>query len=203
MMANILRCSRSCQRLVVHCLLAAALVAAIICFGSTWPPAANAEGPKNGELFRERPRDVQERLAKVVSVPAEKTSVVEDAVQLKNQEDSKPPPRATKSEKAATTVPGQQWAKAMGQIEALLDDEYRLKALLAPITETGEPLLRDLTHRIRAFRDVFRSWEELHVDSEDGGSTHQYSALGFYADMHRRSQSTVGHPPTSFHETTI
>ena len=42
------------------------------------------------------------------------------------------------------------------------------KALLAPITDTGEPLLRDLTHRVRAFRNVFKTWEELHIDPNDG-----------------------------------
>lgn len=58
------------------------------------------------------------------------------------------------------------------RIEDLLDDELRSKALLAPITDTGEPLLRDLTHRVRAFRNVFKTWEELHIDPNDGQLRH-------------------------------
>jgi alpha 1,3-mannosyltransferase len=65
-----------------------------------------------------------------------------------------------------------QWTDSIRRIEDLLDDELRLKALLAPITDTGEPLLRDLTHRVRAFRNVFRAWEELHIDPNDGQLRH-------------------------------
>jgi hypothetical protein len=166
-MANILRCSRSCQRLIVRCILAAALVTAILCFESTWPPAANADSSKNGNILRREPETPQERLVNDQAI--NETPITKDSASPQGQDDlttsAGPNP---KEEDIATS--NKRWTEAVHHIETLLDDEYRLKALLAPITETGEPLLRDLTHRVRAFRDVFKSWEELHVDSKDGKS---------------------------------
>jgi hypothetical protein len=80
-----------------------------------------------------------------------------------------PPPEAPVPPKEPTVaISDHQWTESIRRIEDLLDDELRLKALLAPITDTGEPLLRDLTHRVRAFRSVFKTWEELHIDPRDG-----------------------------------
>jgi hypothetical protein len=166
-MANILRCSRSCQRLIVRCLLAAALVAAILCFGSTWPPAANAASSLNGNLLKRGPESPQERLVDDQAV--KETDVVKETIPTQSQAGPAPSIRPSPKKQDAA-ISDQKWTKAVHDIEALLDDEYRLKALLTPITETGEPLLRDLTHRVRAFRDVFKSWEELHIDSDDGKS---------------------------------
>jgi hypothetical protein len=166
-MANVLRCSRSCQRLIVRCLLAAALVAAILCFGSTWPPAANAASSKNGDLLRRGPESPQERL--VDDQPMKEADIVKESIPTRSPGGPAPSARPSPKKQDAA-MSDQKWTKAVHDIESLLDDEYRLKALLTPITETGEPLLRDLTHRVRAFRDVFKSWEELHTNSDDGKS---------------------------------
>lgn len=164
-MANTLRCSRSYQRLVVRCVLAAVLVAAILCFGSTWPPVASADGSKNAHhLSREAPNH-QERLTEDRAV--EHTDIVKTPSSAKVQDEPGPPARAP-SKESAVVASDQQWTESIRRIEDLLDDELRLKALLAPITDTGEPLLRDLTHRVRAFRNVFKTWEELHIDPNDG-----------------------------------
>ena len=164
-MANTLRCSRSYQRLVLRCVLAAALVAAILCFGSTWPPVASADGPKNAHhLSRESPNH-QEKLTEDNAI--EQADIVQVAPSPKIQDAPAPPARAPPKEPVAT-VSDHQWTESIRHIEDLLDDELRLKALLAPITDTGEPLLRDLTHRVRAFRNVFKTWEELHIDPNDG-----------------------------------
>lgn len=169
-MVNALRCSRSYQRLILRCVLAAALVAAILCFGSTWPPVANADGSKNGHhLNRESPNH-QERLGedKVIEQP----SIVQVPASPKVEVEAAPPDHAPPKQ-PAVTVSDHQWTESIRRIEDLLDDELRLKALLAPITDTGEPLLRDLTHRIRAFRNVFKTWEELHIDPNDGKLRHR------------------------------
>jgi len=168
-MANILRGSRSYQRLVVRCLLAAALVAAILCFGSTWPPLASADVLKNDHLSKESSNH-QERLAE--EKPIEQASVVQVPSLPKVQDEAAPPARVAPKE-PAVAVSDHQWTESIRRIEDLLDDELRLKALLAPITDTGEPLLRDLTHRIRAFRNVFKTWEELHMDPNDGEKRHR------------------------------
>jgi len=166
-MANVLRCSRSYQRLVVRCLLAAALVTAILCFGSTWPPVASAEGSRNGHhLSRDSPSR-QERLNEDKTTA--QSSIVQVPASPKVQEEAAPPARA-RPEEPAVAITDHQWTESIRRIEDLLDDEVRLKAFLAPITETGEPLLRDLTHRVRAFRNVFKTWEELHIDPNDGQS---------------------------------
>jgi hypothetical protein len=148
-------------------LLAAALVAAILCFGSTWPPAANAASSKNGDLLRRGPESPQERL--VDDQPMKEADIVKESIPTRSPGGPAPSARPSPKKQDAA-MSDQKWTKAVHDIESLLDDEYRLKALLTPITETGEPLLRDLTHRVRAFRDVFKSWEELHTNSDDGKS---------------------------------
>ena len=171
-MANSLRCSRSYQRLVVRCVLAAVLVAAIICFGSTWPPVASADGSKNGHhLNRDQPIH-QEKLSEDRII--EQASVVQVPSSPKVQGEPASPARALAPPKEpVATVSDNQWTESIRRIEDLLDDELRLKALLAPITDTGEPLLRDLTHRVRAFRNVFKTWEELLIDPNDGKLRHR------------------------------
>ena len=169
-MANTLRCSRSYQRLIVRCVLAAVLVAAVLCFGSTWPPLASADGSKNGHhLSRESPNH-QERLTE--DKATEQADVVPLPSSPKVEVEFAPPARAPPKE-SVVTVSDHQWTESIRRIEDLLDDELRLKALLAPITDTGEPLLRDLTHRVRAFRNVFKTWEELHIDPNDGKPRHR------------------------------
>jgi hypothetical protein len=169
-MANVLRCSRSYQRLIVRCVLVAALIAAILCFGRTWPPVASADASKNGHHLSRESVNHQERLAE--DKPIEQPGIVQTPVSPKVQEEVVPPARAS-SEKQVDTVSDQQWTESIRRIEDLLDDEVRLKAFLSPITETGEPLLRDLTHRVRAFRSVFKTWEELHIDPNDGELRHR------------------------------
>lgn len=166
-MANVLRCSRSCQRLIIRCILAAALVTAILCFGATWPPAANADILKDDHLFRRRTDSPQERLFE--DEGAKQADIAQTSASPQVQDEEAPAARPQPKEQTAT-LSNEKWIESVHHIESLLDDEYRMKSLLAPITETGEPLLRDLTHRVRAFRDVFQSWEKLHVDSKDGMS---------------------------------
>jgi hypothetical protein len=169
-MANILHCSRSYQRLVVRCILAAVLVAAILCFGSTWPPVASADGLKNSHHVSRESSIQQERLTEDKAI--EQASVVQVPSLPKIDNEAAPPAR-TPSKEPVVTVSDHQWTESIRRIEDLLDDELRLKALLAPITDTGEPLLRDLTHRVRAFRNVFKTWEELHIDPKDGKLRHR------------------------------
>lgn len=177
-MANIFRRSRSRQRLIVRCMLAAALIVAIFCFGSTWPPAASADSLKDGHLHSRVPRSHQEALLE--DAATEKSSAIQDSPSVQIQDDPQSSASAHSKEKDVGAS-DQQWTEGIRHIEALLDDEYRLKALLAPITETGEPLLRSLTHRVRAFRDVFKTWEELHIDSKDGKSkTRMISSMDRY-----------------------
>jgi hypothetical protein len=167
-MANTLRCSRSYQRLVLRCVLAAALVAAILCFGSTWPPVASADGSKNGRDLSRESSNHQEKLAEdTLDKVVEQPNVVQVPASPKAQDEVAPPVRTPPKEPLAS-ISDHQWTESIRRIEDLLDDELRLKALLAPITDTGEPLLRDLTHRVRAFRNVFKTWEEVHIDPNDG-----------------------------------
>ena len=174
-MANTLRCSRSYQRLVVRCVLAAVLVAAIICFGSTWPPVASADGSENGHHLNRNQQIHQEKLGEDKVI--EQANVAQVSSSPKVQDEPAPPARATAPPKEpVATVSDHQWTESIRRIEDLLDDELRLKALLAPITDTGEPLLRDLTHRVRAFRNVFKTWEELHIDPNDGKLRHRSTA---------------------------
>ena len=169
-MANTLRCSRSYQRLIVRCVLAAVLVAAILCFGSTWPPVASADGLENGpHLSRESPNH-QERLTEDKAIDDASTVPVPSSPKV--QDEVAPPARAPPNW-PVVPVTDHQWTESIRRIEDLLDDELRSKALLAPITDTGEPLLRDLTHRVRAFQNVFKTWEELHIDPNDGKPRHR------------------------------
>ena len=86
---------------------------------------------------------------------------------LQQHEDFAPPARSHSEEQTAVEF-DRQWLEIFRRIESLLDDEYRLTALLAPMTRTGEPLLRDLTYRVRAFKDIFKMWEDLHLIPKDG-----------------------------------
>jgi hypothetical protein len=120
-------------------------------------------------LSRESPNH-QERLTEDRAI--EQADVVPAPSSPKVEVEVAPPARAPPKE-SVVTVSGHQWTESIRRIEDLLDDELRLKALLAPITDTGEPLLRDLTHRVRAFRNVFKTWEELHIDPNDGKLRHR------------------------------
>ena len=167
-MANIMRCSRSYQRLVLRCIFAAFLVVAILCFGCTWPPAANAESSPDNLLSERDLPYPQERLA--ADQATTKPAAVQEPIVPHVKDDSPLPPQTQAKEQAVATSE-QQMSKTIHQIEDFFDDEYRLKALLSPITETGEPLLRDLTHRVKAFRKVFQIWEDLHFVHQDGESS--------------------------------
>lgn len=164
-MANVLRCSRSYQRLALRCLLAFALIVAILCFGSTWPPAANAEQSQQIRVPRRGLEKQQESLA-----------VDQYADEPKHVQDTALPQRAktpkSSAQPAAVTSPpatsDKDWDATSRHIESLLEDEYRVKALLAPFTETGERMLRDLTHRVRAFADIWKTWEDLHFVADIG-----------------------------------
>jgi hypothetical protein len=150
--------------------LAAALVAAILCFGSTWPPVASADGSKNGHHLSRESTSHQERLTEDKAI--EHAGIVQ-VPSSPRVEDEATPPAFAPPKVPVVTVSDHQWTDSIRRIEDLLDDELRLKALLAPITDTGEPLLRDLTHRVRAFRNVFKTWEELHIDPNDGKPRHR------------------------------
>jgi len=161
-MGSILRCSRSYQRLILRIVLAVAIITAILCFGSTWPPAVNAEGP---QLPRRDLQDPQEVLT--ASKPPEQPAIAQEHTQPQRKEDVESFDRANSGDQISA-ISEQEWDVAASRIEALLGDEYRLKALLAPITETGEPLLRDLTHRVRAYRAILKTWEDLHLSISGG-----------------------------------
>jgi hypothetical protein len=161
-MANILRWSRSYQRLILRGVLAVALVTAILCFSSTWPPAVSAEGP---QLPRRGLQDSQEVLT---TSEVSKQPVVAQVPTLPQRKDDTKSLEQTKSRDQVSAISEHDWDAAANRIEALLGDEYRLKALLAPITETGEPLLRDLTHRVRAYGSILKTWEDLHLSVSNG-----------------------------------
>jgi hypothetical protein len=182
-MANILRWSRSYQRLILRGVLAVALVTAILCFSSTWPPAVSAEGP---QLPRRGLQDSQEVLT--TSEVSKQPVVAQESTLPQQKDDTKSPEQTavaqvptlpqrkddtksleqTKSRDQVSAISEHDWDAAANRIEALLGDEYRLKALLAPITETGEPLLRDLTHRVRAYGSILKTWEDLHLSVSNG-----------------------------------
>jgi hypothetical protein len=182
-MASILRCSRSYHRLVLRIVLAVALVAAILFFSSTWPPAVNAEDP---QLPRRDVQDSQEVLttsgvskhpvvAKESTLPQRKDDTespeqptVAQEPTLPQQKDDTKLSDLPESRDQVLAISEHDWDAAADRIEALLGDEYRLKALLAPITETGEPLLRDLTHRVRAYGSILKTWEDLHLSVSNG-----------------------------------
>lgn len=164
-MANVLRCPRSYQRLVLRCALAAALVVAILCFGSTWPPTVNADGSPSEQLSEREALRTQDIL--LAEEATKQPAVVQDQIEPQAEHVSPSPTHAQAKEQTVTTS-DKQITEAIHHLEGFLDDEYRLKALLSPITETGEPLLRDLTHRVRAFRKVFQTWEDLHLVRQDG-----------------------------------
>ena len=163
-MGSITRCSRSYQRLILRVVLAVALVTAILCFGSTWPPAVNAEGP---QLPRRDVQDSQEVLTPSPSEIPARPTVAHEPTLPQRKDDVKPSKQAGPKEHVSA-ISEQDWDAAANRIEALFEDEYRLKALLAPITETGEPLLRDLAHRIRAYGSILKTWEDLHFSMSSG-----------------------------------
>ena len=156
-MASILRCSRSYQRLILRVVLAAALVTAILCFTSTWPPLANAEGPQSPR------RDLQDSQEVLKANEVSREPVIAQEPTLPQRKDYAEPSDGAISKDRVSAISEQTWNIAADRIEALFGDEYRLKALLAPITETGEPLLRDLTHRVRAYKAILKTWEDLHL----------------------------------------
>jgi hypothetical protein len=164
-MASILLCSRSYQRLILRGVLAVALVTAILCFSSTWPPAVNAEGP---QLPRRELQDSQEVF---ISSEPSRPAVNAQEPTLPQQKDDTRSSDQAKSRNQVSAISEQDWDVSANRIETLLGDEYRLKALLAPITETGEPLLRDLTHRVRAYGSILKTWEDLHLSVSSGKGT--------------------------------
>jgi hypothetical protein len=97
-----------------------------------------------------------------------KQPVITQEPTLPQRKDDTKPPDQVISKGKVSAISGQDWDATADRIETLLGDEYRLKALLAPITETGEPLLRDLTHRVRAYGSILKIWEELHLSLGDG-----------------------------------
>jgi len=161
-MASILRCSRSYQRLILRVVLAVAIVTAILCFSSTWPPAVNAEDPQLPRRELQEPQDV------LTAGELSKQPVIAQEPTLPQRKDDTKPSDQVITKDRVSAISEQDWDAAANRIETLLGDEYRLKALLAPITETGEPLLRDLTHRVRAYGSILRTWEELHLSVSSG-----------------------------------
>lgn len=163
-MAKIPRCSRSYQRLLLRFVLAVVLVAAIVCFGSTWPPTADATDTQSLRLPRKGLLKSQETLVAddlprspgAVPQPSMPVSTVSGSLAITTH---KPNPGAALDHEMEA---------AFREVEALFADEYRSKALLSPILETGQPLLRDLTHRVRAFGHIFEIWESLHLAPNDG-----------------------------------
>lgn len=158
-MAARMRFSRYYQRLLLRCGLAIVLVTAIICF-SNWPPAVSAEPAPEQQVA---PRSLQ--------TPAE-TFVKEEHVisTVNTQEPVIEVDRTHKEKNSAGNTFETRWRKALPRIETMFSDELRIQGLLAPITETGERLLRDLSHRTRAFREAFEIWEDLHLDRTKGRS---------------------------------
>lgn len=148
-MNDCFRCSRTYQRLALRCILALILVFAVLAF-SNWPPAVNAEHNDKPQLSRKDevlvdsvatgPKTHQERL-----VTAEADTAPATSPALQPQKDFE-----------------QAWNEASRKVDKLSNDELRIKALLAPITMTGEVLLRDLSHRVRAFKDIYETYESLH-----------------------------------------
>lgn len=152
-MANIWGCSRRYQRTALRCLLAVVLVAAILCF-CNWPPAASAQ--PDLQLSRKHLQSQHETVTKASGVSG--------------REQSPPVPESPNAANAETHKfphSPKDWNHVVKQVDTLLDDELRTKALLAPITSTGEPLLRDLAHRVRAFGEIFRLWESLNLLYQD------------------------------------
>jgi hypothetical protein len=95
----------------------------------------------------------------------------ESTLPQQRHDDTKPSDQAQVKDKVSA-ISEQDWDATANRIETLLGDEYRLKALLAPITETGEALLRDLTHRVRAYGSILKTWEELHLSKSSGKCYH-------------------------------
>jgi hypothetical protein len=142
--------------------LAVAIVTAILCFSSTWPPAVNAEDPQLPRRELQEPQDV------LTAGELSKQPVIAQEPTLPQRKDDTRPSDQVITKDRVSVISEQDWDAAANRIETLLGDEYRLKALLAPITETGEPLLRDLTHRVRAYGSILRTWEELHLSVSSG-----------------------------------
>lgn len=161
-MMTAMRCPRSLQRLFMHCILSVALVTTILSFTCTWPPGTYAASPPNipGHLQRSQEALQEDGFSRHLRVSKEHV--------LPQQEDHSAAPSNILPEHNVAATFEQRWETADRHIQDLLDDEYRLKALLSPFTETGEPLLRDLTYRVRAFGRIFKIWEDLHHNSSDG-----------------------------------
>jgi hypothetical protein len=171
-MARILCHSRWYQRLILRCIFAAAFITAILCFGIVWPPTVNADSSHDDHQPERGSQKSQGELIEKIAV--EQTSIAQHSTIPQHHGNSVTLARLQPEEQTATTS-DRQWLETFHRIENLLDDEYRLTALLAPITGTGEPLLRDLTYRVRAFKDVFKTWEDLQLvpkDSKSGAMTY-------------------------------
>jgi hypothetical protein len=197
-MASILRCSRTYQRLILRVVLAVALVTAILCFSSTWPPAVNAEDP---QLPR---RELQESQDVLAAGELTKQPVIAQEPTPPQRKDEVKSSDQVISKGKVSAISGQDWDAAADRIETLLGDEYRLKALLAPITETGEPLLRDLTHRVRAYGSILKTWEELHLSASDGKWTDGGTLLSMpILTFSRWPPRTPSHPAPPSHDQII
>lgn len=153
-MTSCFRCSRTYQRLALRCILALVLVFAVLAF-SSWPPAVNAEHNDNSRLVRKELQD--EHLADDTAV------TLHDSHQESVLVESSHTAPLAHSATHPTEDFDQAWDEASRKINTLLEDELQVTALLAPLTKTGEPLLRDLSHRVRAFKDIYHKYESLHL----------------------------------------
>lgn len=161
-MMTAIRCPRSLQRLLVHCVLSVALITTILSFTRTWPPGTYAASPPN------TPRHLQRSQQSLQGDGTSRHLSGAKEHESTQREDYNEVSENVHPAHEVPTTFEQRWETADRHIQNLLDDEYRLKALLSPFTETGEPLLRDLTYRVRAYGKLFKIWEDLHDSLSNG-----------------------------------
>ncbi|KAK4497705.1 hypothetical protein PRZ48_010358 [Zasmidium cellare] len=106
-------------------------------------------------------------------VPKERDSPPQVPIQ-----DSNPSP-PHRIETASTQIPtpsasetvNSDFLQALSALSTLLPDEGRINHLLSPLPAAGgNVLLRELAYRTRIFRDLFQSWENLHLAPHASGN---------------------------------
>ena len=70
------------------------------------------------------------------------------------------------------------------ELDNILSDDMRTKALLDPLVATGEALLRDLAYRVRAFKKAFALWESLHLVSTGKNTRRREDVIQQLSSLH-------------------
>lgn len=152
-MASKYACTRSYRRLIARFSFALFVILIVALF-SRWPPSANAY-PSSGGTDRPTQLSVDAEL------PSDHAHLARSHDQQQIIEEKTRPAENTPTKLASASAQPSHFD--LEQMRSVMPGDYEREALLSPLDKTGEPLLRDLAHRTRAFRTVYEAWKDLHL----------------------------------------